>query len=93
MVENRDSMNFNFIMHPGNTLKDMLKDKEMTPEDLAEKIDVSLNTVKKIIRGEKNISAALANKLECVFEMPACFWISLQKSYNKRLKEYLKNQE
>ena len=76
------------IIHPGETLKEVLEDKEMSQLELAQRTGVTPKHISTIISGEKNISVAFAKKLEYALGIEASFWINLQSNYDKELFEY-----
>lgn len=65
------------IIHPGETLKEVLENKNMSQKEL-------------VLRGEKNMSASFAKKLEYALNIEAEFWVNLQNSYDKEILEYQK---
>lgn len=77
-----------FIIHPGETLIEVLEEKNMTQCELATRTEVTPSYVNKIIQGSKNISTSFAKKLEYVLGIDAQFWINLQSNYDKELYEY-----
>lgn len=88
MVENQTGLYPEFIIHPGETLLEVLEDKGITQRELACKTGVSAAYVSKIIRGTKSISTAFARKLEYTLGIDTQFWINLQANYEKQLYEY-----
>ncbi len=73
------------IIHPGETIKELLEDKGITQEELAIRTGYSAKHISEIISGKKNISTKFANALEFAFAIPKEFWINLQSNYNKEL--------
>ena len=77
-----------FIIHPGETLAEVLEDAEMTQRDLAVRTGVTEKHVSTVINGKKNISASYAKKLEYALGIEASFWMNLQANYDRELLEF-----
>ncbi|MBE9063083.1 HigA family addiction module antitoxin [cf. Phormidesmis sp. LEGE 11477] len=54
---------------------------DMTPADLAAKLDVSTQVVEQLITGELAITAAMAIKLGTVLETSPELWLNLQNAH------------
>ncbi len=87
MMEKLNGSSLNLIIHPGETIKELLEESKMTQEELAIRTGYSAKHVSEIISGKKNISSKFANSLEYVFGIPTSFWINLQGNYDKELLE------
>lgn len=74
-----------YIIHPGETLAEVLKDREMAPKELAIRTGVTEQYISAIIRGQEDISAAFAGKLEYALGIEASFWVYLQENYDREL--------
>ena len=72
-------------IHPGVLIKEELKARRMKQKDLAEAIDVAKNVMSEVINGKRNISAALALKLEKALGIQAEFWMKYQVNYEINL--------
>lgn len=77
-----------FIIHPGETLKEVLDIHHMSQKELAIRTNVSEPHISKILRGEKAISVRMAKSLEYVFGIESAFWINLQALYDEELEAY-----
>ena len=78
------------IIHPGETLKEVLENKNMSQKELVLRTGVSAKYISSVLRGKKNISASFAKKLEYALNIEAEFWVNLQNSYDKEILEYQK---
>ena len=87
MMENVNGLSPELIVHPGETIKELLEDKGMTQEELATRTGYTPKHVSEIISGKKNISAKFANTLEYALGVPTEFWINLQGIYDKNIIE------
>lgn len=90
MMENLNGLSLDLIIHPGETIKELLEEKEMTQEELAIRTEYSAKHVSEVISGKKDISSRFANALEYVFNIPAEFWINLQGNYDNEIIELKK---
>ena len=79
-----------FIIHPGETLAEVLEDREMSQKELAIRTGMTEKHVSTIVNGMKPISVAFAKKLEYALGIEATFWINLQSNYDIELLEFEK---
>lgn len=87
MMENVNGLSLDLIIHPGETIKEVLEDKKMTQEELAIRTGFSSKHISEVISGKKNISSKFANSLEYALGIPTTFWINLQGIYDKEIIE------
>ena len=85
-------LSLDFIIHPGETIKEYLEEKNMKQEELAIRTGFSPKHVSEVVNGKKGISPAFAKSLEYVFGAPMTFWINLQGIYDKEILEYEEQQ-
>ena len=76
------------IIHPGETLAEILEDREMSQKELAIRTGMTEKHISTVVKGQKNISVAFAKKLEYALGIDASFWINLQANYDKELLEF-----
>lgn len=93
MVEKMNGLSLDFIIHPGETIKEILEEKKMTQEELAIRSGFSPKHVSEVVNGKKSISPSFAKSLEYVFGIPFSFWINLQGIYDKEILEYTEQEE
>ncbi|MFZ4399969.1 MAG: HigA family addiction module antitoxin [Bacteroidales bacterium] len=67
--------------HPGLLIKDEIECIGMTQKDLATKMDIAPNIVNELIKGKRNITAAIAIKLETILKIDAQYWMKLQAQF------------
>lgn len=77
-----------FIIHPGETLKEILIDRNINQNTLAIATGVSAKHISKILSGQSDISVSYAKKLEYALGIEAQFWINLQSNYDREVFEY-----
>jgi HTH-type transcriptional regulator/antitoxin HigA len=75
------------IIHPGETIGDILEERGITQAELAARTGVSPAYVCNVISGKKDISANFAFALEYALGIPKSFWINLQAYYDAELLE------
>lgn len=93
MVEKMNGLSLDFIIHPGETIKEVLEEREMNQEELAIRTGFSAKHVSEVVNGKKGISPSFAKSLEYVLGIPASFWINLQGIYDKEMLEYREQEE
>ena len=92
MMEKMNGLSLDFIIHPGETVKEVLDERGMSQEELAIRTGFSPKHVSEVVHGKKGISPAFAKTLEYVFGMPASFWINLQGIYDREIIEFQEQQ-
>ena len=77
------------VFHPSEIIKDELEARGMRQVDLINQTGYNKGFISLLLKGDRNITSSFALVLEKVFEIPAEFWIRLQKNYemNKALIE------
>lgn len=75
------------IIHPGETIADILEARGITQAELASRAGVSPAYVSSVIAGKKGISANFAMGLEYALGVPKSFWLNLQANYEAELLE------
>lgn len=76
------------IIHPGETLAEVLEDREMSQKELAIRTGVTEKHISTVIKGQKGISVSFAKKLEYALGIDAGFWINLQGIYDREVLEF-----
>lgn len=76
------------IIHPGETLREVLEERNMSQQELALRTGVSPKHISTVLSEEKNISVSFAKKLEYALNIDAEFWIGLQVLYDRELFEF-----
>jgi HTH-type transcriptional regulator/antitoxin HigA len=88
MAKNMNGLSREFIIHPGETLKEILEDRQMSQKELAIRTDVTEPHVSSIVNCQKAISVSYAKKLEYALGIDASFWVNLQANYDKELADF-----
>lgn len=77
-----------YIIHPGETLQEVLDDREMSQRELSIRTGVSEKHISTIIHGHKPISPSFARKLNYALGIEASFWMNLQNNYDQEMLEF-----
>lgn len=77
-----------YIIHPGETLAEVIEDREMSQRELAVRTGMTEKHISTVIHGQKGISAAFARKLEYALGIETSFWMNLQANYDRELLEF-----
>jgi HTH-type transcriptional regulator/antitoxin HigA len=83
MEKKMNSLSPDLKIHPGETLKEILEDREMSLKGLAFKVGLTESYISNIVNGVKPITITLAKKLEKTLGIENNFWINLQLNYDK----------
>ncbi len=75
-----------YKVHPGETLVETLDELGMSREELSERAQLPLETIKQIMWGKSSITEEIATKLESVLGVPASFWLRAQVNFNTNIK-------
>jgi addiction module HigA family antidote len=85
MAEKRRVISPDLVIHPGETIYDLLQDRGITQKELALRAGVSESFLSDVIHGKKDISKSLALGLQYVFDVPSSFWLNLQANYDAEI--------
>ena len=72
-------------IHPGEHLAEELKELGISAAELARQIDVPVNRVTGVIKGQRSVTADTALRLGHWFGTSPEFWLNLQTLYELRL--------
>ena len=73
------------ISPPGDTLLDVLEERDMSQAELARRMGRPTKTINEIVRGKVAIMPDTALQLERVLDIPAAFWNSREQQYRQYL--------
>lgn len=74
-------------IHPGETLREDLDALDMSATELARRIEVPVNRIIQILKGQCAMTGDMALRLGRVFGTSAEFWLNLQKIHELRCVE------
>lgn len=67
-------------IHPGEVLRDEMEALELSANALARALDVPVNRITMILKGQRSVTADTALRLARYFDTSAQFWLNLQLS-------------
>ncbi len=73
------------VSPPGDTLRELLEEKNMSQAELAERMGRPRKTINEIIQGKTVITSETALQLEHVLGSPASFWLRRESHYREYL--------
>lgn len=68
--------------HPGEMIKDEIKERGMTQKKLAELTGIKTSVLSETINGKRPVSLNVALALEKALDIPADIWMNMQTQYN-----------
>lgn len=68
--------------HPGEMIKDELKERGMTQKQLATETGIKASVLSETINGKRSISLSVAVALEKALGISADIWMNMQTQYN-----------
>lgn len=79
---NKKSLTPFVATHPGEMIKDELKEREMTQKQLAEQTGIKASVLSETINGKRSVSLNVAVALENALGIPADVWMNMQTQYD-----------
>ena len=74
-----------WISPPGDTIADLLEERDLTQAELAHRAELSRKHVNDLIKGRAAITAEVALRLQRVLGAPARFWLAREANYQEAL--------
>ena len=75
----------NFIeTPPGATIKEQLEDKGISQSEFAAKMEMSEESLNRLLDGRARLTSEIATKLENILGVPTKFWLNLEAVYRKK---------
>lgn len=71
-----------YAVHPGSILVEELKERGIKQKDFAKSIGMEAPHLSALIHGKRNVTAAIATRLETGLGIPASVWLNIQNRYN-----------
>jgi len=68
--------------HPGEMIKDELKERNMTQKQLSELTGIKPSVLSETVNGKRSVSLSVAMALEKALGIPAEIWMNLQTQYD-----------
>jgi len=76
------------LIHPGETIAEVLKDQKISQKELAIRTGFTEKHISTVVNGKKPISSKLALKLENALGISASFWKNLQTNYDFEVESF-----
>lgn len=73
------------VSPPGDTLRDLMEERDLTQAELARRLGRPAQAINEIIGGKKEITEDTALELERVLQVPARFWLVRESRYREYL--------
>ena len=68
--------------HPGELIRDELKERGMTQKQLAAEMDIKPSVLSETVNGKRAVSMNMALALEKTLAIPAELWLNMQTQYD-----------
>ena len=85
MATKKHGISHDLLIHPGETISDILADRNLTQEELAMRAGVTVPFLRDVIKGKRDISKDFAMGLEYALGVSGAFWLNLQANYDAEL--------
>ena len=72
-------------IHPGEYLREILKDMALTQVALADALGISAMRVSHLLKGDRPVTAELALRLGQAFGQSPQYWLNLQADYDLKI--------
>lgn len=76
------------IIHPGETLAEVLEERGITCAELAARTGFPIIYISNVIAGKDDISEGFAKSLGEILGVPRSFWCNLQENYIVEIERY-----
>ena len=81
-IMNKDNITPFVATHPGEMIKDELRERKLTQKQLALETGIKPSVLSETINGKRPVSKNVALALEQAFGIPADIWMNLQTQYD-----------
>ena len=81
-IMNKESLTPFVATHPGEMIKDELKERKMTQKQLAEQTGIKASVLSETINGKRSVSLSVAVAIEKVLGVPADVLMNMQTQYD-----------
>ena len=88
MVTDEKTIPLDLIIHPGETLAEVLEERGITCAELADRTGFPIMYIRNVIAGKDDISEDFAKSLEQTLDISHSFWRNLQVNYITEINRY-----
>ena len=85
MTELQNDFNPDWISPPGDTIQDLMEERDWSQSELARRLGFSAKHLNQLIKGKVSLTRDTALRLECVLGSTANFWMNRELRYQQRL--------
>ena len=82
-----------YAVHPGSILAEELKERGIKQKDFAKAIGMEPPHLSALIHGKRNVTPAIAYRLESGLGISASIWLNLQNKYNLHKEQEVKSRK
>lgn len=75
----------NYAVVPGETLLEVLEEKNMTQTEIASRTGQSLEIISEMVQGKTAITPEIALQFGRVLGVPASYWLRMEQNYREDL--------
>ena len=79
---NKENLTPFIATHPGEMIKEELKERNMTQKQLAAQTGIKASVLSETINGKRSVSLNVAVALEKALDIPADIWMNMQTQYD-----------
>ena len=79
----KNTYNPQTVTHPKEFLIEALEDRNMGPKEFSIRTGKPEKTISAILKGDSSITPEMAIQFEKVLNMPAYFWLEIQRLYDE----------
>lgn len=83
--KNQEPVYSKIATHPGEVLKDEVEARRLIKSEVAKQLEILPGHLSELFKGKRNVSPALALKLQKLLGIPAETWLSIQNRYDLTL--------
>jgi HTH-type transcriptional regulator/antitoxin HigA len=85
MATKQIGLSRDLLIHPGETLREAIADRDMNQKELALRTSFTEKHISEVLNGKSPISPRFAIALETALGIDAVFWLNLQVNYDIEL--------
>src|SRR5688500_12225553 len=75
-----------WVSPPGETISDIIRERKLTEQQLANKLNAPVEQVSRLIDGREGLTLDMARKLESCLGGSTVFWLAREKRYREGLR-------
>lgn len=72
-----------YVIPPGETIQELMEEHDLSEHLLARDLGCTQAELSALLRGERELTQKMADRLEQRFRVPARFWMNLEANYRR----------